>query len=134
MSNDKRTTDILESLKADSGEWIDVPGQACLRLFKEVGPTAVKPVAELLAEAADNSVKLHCVVLLTAVGWPEAGDALASALDLPLADEVREQIFEDALASRDLRGHKRFVQKARALYRMWPKPELRDFLDAADQP
>jgi hypothetical protein len=119
---------LLDGVSDDSGEWMDHPGQACIKLARRLRGPAVDAVAELLRRTTDNHVALNCVRLLAAVRIPEADDALAGALDLPLADEVLEQVFEDAADSARLRHHPGFVANARALWSRWPHQELREFL------
>ena len=133
ISDQQKLEALVIDVQDDSQEWLDIPGEACIRLAKQIGPPAIFAVSALLTRTRDNHVALNCVRLLARVTLPAAHDALAAALDLALADEVREQIFEDALDSAALRSHEGFVSKARALYPKWPHTELASFLASVRQ-
>jgi hypothetical protein len=119
---------LLDTLREDCLEWRGLFGQRCLEVSRRQGSRAVTPVAELLATHRENYVRLHCVYLLTNIESQEATAAITAALDLPLDDEVLEQIFEDAAGSAWLRAHAPFLSKARGLFPRWPNPSLREFL------
>ncbi|WP_165071833.1 hypothetical protein [Paludisphaera rhizosphaerae] len=132
MTPDEAIAVLLDAVQDDcQDQWIDIHGQGCLKLLREMGqraPRAITAVANLMATHSENYVKLNCVELLTHAHMPEAGEALVEALDLPLDDEVLEQIFEDAKDSLQMRTHAQFIAKARALYTRWPNSSLQDFL------
>jgi len=132
MTPDEERAAILNAVRDDTNEWIDVFGRKYLKALQRQSPRAVAAVAELMATAPENYVKLNCCYLLSHADTPEAADALAAVLDRSLDDEVLEQIFEDAVDWPSLRGHAGLVAKARALYPRWPNPSLRDFLRRAD--
>ncbi len=129
MTQNEKLAALVAALQDDGQDWIAVPGQSCIRAVRELGRTGINVVAHLLSSAEENHVKLHCVMLLAEARMAEADDALADALDLPLVDEVREQILEDAADLKRLHRHARFSAKARALYERWPRPELKKFLE-----
>jgi len=134
MTPEEELAVLLDGVQFDSGEWIDIPGQYCIALLQGMGPRApraIASVADVMATNPDNAVKHHCVELLVNVGLAEADEALADALDLPLDDEVREALIQEADDSVRMRRHARFVAKARELERRWSNPTLRAFLDHA---
>ena len=136
MTFEKDLADLLADIQIDSGEWIDMPGDACIDLLQSMGPRApeaIAAVARLMATHPENFVKYHCVKLLVNANLPEADEALAVALDLPLDDEDRQALIEEADDSVRLRSHPLFVSKARALYDQWPNSALREFLRHADE-
>ncbi len=128
MTRDEELAAMLDAIQDDSYEWNDFLGRDCTKILRNQGPRAVAAVAELMATASENYVKLNCCYLLSHADTPEAADALAAILDRRLDDEVLEQIFEDAVDWPSLRGHAGLVAKARALYPRWPNPSLREFL------
>jgi len=128
MTRDEEIAAMLDTVQDDTNEWIGDFGRMCLKILQAQGPRAVAAVAELMATAPENYVKLNCCYLLSHADTSEAADALAAILDRPLDDEVLEQIFEDAADWPSLRAHAGLVAKARALYPRWSNPSLRDFL------
>ena len=131
MTNEADIKLVIDGVRDDSQEWMDVPGRSCIRLARQIGGPAIRAVSRLLAETRDNHVRLNAVRLLAAVRSPQGDDALTTALELQLPDEVREQIFEDAIDSPSLRLHTQFRTRAKEIYSRWPNQALRDFLAAA---
>ncbi|WP_165251861.1 hypothetical protein [Paludisphaera soli] len=134
MNQDADLAALIEGVLFDSGEWIDVPGRSCIRRLKGMGsraPSAIVAIADLLANHPETVVKHHCVELLVNANMSEADEALAEALRLPLEDEVRQSLIEEADDSVRLRRHARFVANARELERLWSHPSLRTFLGHA---
>ncbi|AMV36953.1 hypothetical protein [Planctomyces sp. SH-PL62] len=128
MHAEEKLALLLETVCDDCQEWRDVFGLKCLRLFDDVGPTAVRAVAELMASTAENAAKLHGSFLLAHSHQPEAARALTDILDVRQDDEVLEQIFEDSTDSPTMRTHAPFIARARDLSQRWSNSSLDDFL------
>ncbi len=137
MSN---TTENICSLISDVNStnmnWFDIPGSACVESLRRFGVEGIRAVVDLLGSKAagygsDIEIALNCVFLLIKAELPEANDAIAYVLELPLNDEVREFLFETAVESKQLRSHPLYVAKARELCHQWPHSALDVFLKHA---
>ena len=128
MSTNEELDVLLEAIQDDCYEWRGIFGQKCLRIMHRHGDRAVAAIADLMEKCDDNQVKLHCSYMLNFGDSPAAADAVASALEQRLDDEVLEQIFEDAIDSERMRLHAGFITKARALCERRPIPAMHDFL------
>jgi len=132
MSTNEELDVLLEAIQDDCYEWRGIFGRKCLRIMRRHGDRAVAAIAYLMEKSDDNQVKLHCSYLLNYGDTPEAADAVTSALERRLDDEVLEQIFEDAIDSDRMKTHAGFITKARALYERRPIPAIHEFLSRID--
>src|SRR5580765_6442353 len=110
MNTKEEIDKLLEGIQFDNqSEWIDTPGQWCIKKLRELGMEGVQAVLSVIRKSAGDMpdhertvTLLNAMQLLVAAGMPEADDVLSQVLALQLDDEVVDQLFEDAVIARPL--------------------------------